>query len=304
MEGRMTQLAVVRALEALGFNLNEGRAYASLLVLGPSTGYEVSQHAGVPRSAVYAVLRKLVSEGAARREPGPPEKFSATPPEALLGQLERRFELSATELRTAIDSLEVEPSVPDAFGVQGYDRILEEASRLAREAVSTLVVSGWPRELRHLAPDLQHAARRGAFIVTFSHALVPESVPGLHFSYGLKEPDLEAFWKHKLVLVADDRKSILGATDRAAEDRAVVSETSAIAEIAVSQICLDITLLAQRHRHDVGAVMAKILGDRVGRLDSLLAPHPKPELGVDVTPPASQPPKAPKPKRKGDKRPR
>lgn len=294
----MIQIAVVRALEALGFNLNEGRAYAALLVLGPSTGYEVSQHAGVPRSAVYAVLRKLVADGAARREPGPPEKFSATPPDALLGQLQRRFDASTEDLRSALESLDVEPTVPDAFGVQGYDRILEEASRVAREAERTLVVSGWPRELRHLAPDLQHAARRKVFIVVFSHALVPESVPGLHFSYGLKEPDLEAFWKHKLVVVADDRRSILGATDRASEDRAVVSETSAIAEIAVSQVCLDITLLAQRHRHDVGAVMAKILGDRVGRLDSLLAAHPKAELGVAVTPPASTPPKPMKPKKK------
>ncbi len=300
----MTALTVVRALETLGFNLNEGRAYAALLVLGPSTGYEVSQRAGVPRSAVYAVLRKLVSEGAARGEPGPPERFSATPPDALLDQLKRRFDSSTEDLRTAIENLDVEPTVPDAFGVQGYERILEEAARVARGAEKTLVVSGWPRELAHLAADLEVAAHNDVYIVVFSHALIPTAVPGLHFSYGLEEAGLEAFWKHKLVVVADDRRSLLGATDRAPEDRAVVSETSAIAEIAVSQVALDITLLSQRHKHDVGDVMAKILGDRVGRLDSLLTPQTKPELGSTAgsnTPQPSKPkakPKA-KPKRRG-----
>ena len=83
---------VVGALEALGFNRNEGRAYASLLAAGPSTGYEVSQHAGIPRSAVYAVLRKLVAEGVARRTPGPPERFLAISPESLCAQLQKRFD--------------------------------------------------------------------------------------------------------------------------------------------------------------------------------------------------------------------
>ena len=49
-----------------------------------------------------------------------------------------------------------------------------------------------------------------------------------------------------------------------------MSETTAIAEIATSQIALDITLLSQRTKRDVQSVMAKMLGSRVGRLDTLL----------------------------------
>ena len=47
-------------------------------------------------------------------------------------------------------------------------------------------------------------------------------------------------------------------------DNAVVSETNAIAEIATSQVALDITLLSQRQKRDVQGVMAKMLGHRVG----------------------------------------
>src|SRR2546429_10028910 len=122
----MTQLGVVRALEALGYNLNEGRAYAELLVRGPSTGYEVGQHAGIARSAVYTVLRKLVADGAARREPGPPARFTATRPDALLAELERKFQGSVASLRQAVAELAAAPTAPDAFGIPGYDRILAE----------------------------------------------------------------------------------------------------------------------------------------------------------------------------------
>lgn len=278
----MSEQDVIRALEALGFNLNEGRAYSALLSQGPSTGYEVSQHAGVPRSAVYSVLRRLVSAGAARTSPGPPERFSATPPDALVGLLRKRFDTQSEALLDVIARLDVTPSVPDAFSVQGYDRILEEAGRVVQSAKETLVLSGWARELSLLTSEVGDAKRRGVFVVAFSHAALPESLAGVRFSYGLAEADLEAFWKHRLVVVADDRRSLLGATEQSPTDRAVVSETAAIAEVAVSQVALDITLLAQRHGRGVSEVMAAMLGDRVGRLDSLLAKGASPELGGEL----------------------
>lgn len=64
---------------------------------------------------------------------------------------------------------------------------------------------------------------------------------------------------------------LIGATEMTDRDIGVVSETAAIAEVATSQIALDITLLARRTKKDVRGVMAKMLGVRVGRLDSLLS---------------------------------
>lgn len=277
----MTQADVVDALVALGFNLNEGRAYAALLRLGPSTGYEVSQRAGVPRSAVYAVLRRLVDDGAARSLAGNPEKFMATPPDALLDLLRSRFEGSRQTLEDAIDRMDVTPAVPDAFSVKGYDRVLEEASRIAASAKDLLVVSGWPRELARVEKDMIAAQKAGAYVVVFSHAKLPDTVPGVHFAYALPEAGLEEFWEHRLVIVADDKRTLIASTEQRDDDTAVLSEASAIAEFAVGQVALDITLLAQRYGHDVSAVMARILGDRVGRLDQLLAEGNAPELGVN-----------------------
>ncbi|MEZ4437890.1 MAG: helix-turn-helix domain-containing protein [Polyangiaceae bacterium] len=277
----MNQSDVVDALVAMGFNLNEGRGYAALLRLGPSTGYEVSQRSGVPRSAVYAVLRRLVDQGAARSLAGNPERFMATPPESLLTLLQKRFQASTDTLTHAIERMDVAPAVPDAFSVRGYERVIEEASRIVSSAKDRLVVSGWPRELLRLESELDAAKRRGVYVVIFSHAELADSLAGLHFSYSLPEAQLEEFWEHRLVLVADDRKTLIGATEDRESDTAVLSETPAIAEFAVGQVALDITLLAQRHRCDVSAVMARILGDRVGRLDRIRTDTIQPELGVE-----------------------
>ncbi len=276
----MSESDVVDALIALGFSLNEGRAYSALLTGGPSTGYEVGQRAQVPRSAVYGVLRRLVATGAARSIPGPPERFVAVPPDELMALLRKRFDAQEEDLEKALRTLDVEPQVPDAFTVHGYDRVLEEARQLVEGARDRLVLSGWPRELTQLERELADAQARGVYTVLFSHAALPASLAGVHFSYGVTEQDLEAFWKHRLVVVADDVRTLIGAAEQAPDDSAVLSETPAIAEVATSRVALDITLLAQRFGQDVERVMARMLGERVGRLDRLMAEGVTPTLGA------------------------
>ena len=48
---------LISQLAKFGFTQNEAKAYLTLLKQSPATGYEVSQHSGVPRSAIYEILR-------------------------------------------------------------------------------------------------------------------------------------------------------------------------------------------------------------------------------------------------------
>jgi sugar-specific transcriptional regulator TrmB len=272
-KARMGEPDVVTALVELGFSLNESRAYGALLQESPATGYEVGVRAQIPRSAVYGVLRRLVAAGAARAIAGSPERFAPAPADELLVMLRKRFEGSADALEDAIRKIDSTPSAPDAFSVRGYARVLEEAERLVHGAQSRVVMSGWPREIERLLPELKRATKRRVYLVVFSHAALPR-VPGEVFSYGLDESALEEFWKHRLIVVADDIRTLIAATEMTDKDNGVVSETPAIAEVATSQIALDITLLSQREKRDVQGVMAKMLGHRVGRLDTLLARKP------------------------------
>ena len=282
----MSQEDMVQAFVALGYSLNEGRAYSVLLQSGPCTGYEVSLRSKVPRSAVYNALRRLVASGAARSVAGTPERFVAAPSETIIHLLRQRFEAAANRLENAIQSLEVGENVPDAFSVYGYSRVIEEAKRLIDQAEQRILISAWPREVLLFQQSLEKAVglrKVRAFI--FSHALPPQNVPGIFFSYGLEESALEAFWKHRLVIVIDDRYTLIGSTENITSDSAVISETRAIADLAVNQITLDITLLAQRYEQDIGGLMSEMLGSRVGGLDELLANNPVPLIGHQVRAP-------------------
>jgi HTH-type transcriptional regulator, sugar sensing transcriptional regulator len=270
----MAEPELVAALVELGFSLNESRAYHALLLESPATGYEVAARARIPRSAVYGVLRRLVSTAAARCIAGTPERFVPAPAEELLAVLRKRFDSTANTFEHAISQLDTTPPVPDAYSIRGYERVLEEAERLISGASARLVISAWPRELERLRADLKSASRRGVYLVVFSHAALP-ALPGQIFSYGLDESRLEKFWKHRLVVIADDRRTLIGAAEMTAQDQAVISEMAPIAEVATSQIALDITLLSQRTGVDVQPVMARMLGDRVGSLDELLDAEPE-----------------------------
>jgi sugar-specific transcriptional regulator TrmB len=270
----MADTDILGALAQLGFSLNESRAYAALLQESPATGYEVGVRAQIPRSAVYRVLRRLVTVGAARAIAGTPERFVPAPADEVLTLLRKRFEGSAKVLEDAIRTLDTKPPTPDAFSVRGYNRVIEEAERLIRGSENRLVISGWPREINALLPELTKAKKRKVFVVVFSHARL-ENTPAETFSYGLEEADLERFWKHRLVVVADDTRTLIASTELNDKDHGVISETAPIAEVATSQVALDITLLSQRTHRDVQEFMAKMLGNRVGDLDSLLEQHGK-----------------------------
>src|SRR5258706_359378 len=89
-------------------------------------------------------------------------------------------------------------------------------------------------------PALDAAARRKVRIICFSFCALDE-LPGRVFSYGLEEKDLEAFWKHKLILVVDHARTLMGGTEPTEKSEAVATGHPAITEVALNNIALDIT---------------------------------------------------------------
>jgi sugar-specific transcriptional regulator TrmB len=76
-------------LTPFGFTPTESLVYATLLRLGPSTGYAVARGARLARANAYGALEGLVSRGAATRTPPParPARYRPTDPQALIAQL-------------------------------------------------------------------------------------------------------------------------------------------------------------------------------------------------------------------------
>jgi len=76
-------------LTPFGFTPTESLVYATLLRLGPSTGYAVARGARLARANAYSALDGLVSRGAASRTPPPdrPARYRPTDPQSLLAHL-------------------------------------------------------------------------------------------------------------------------------------------------------------------------------------------------------------------------
>jgi len=76
-------------LTPFGFTPTESLVYATLLRLGPSTGYAVARGARLARANAYGALEGLVSRGAATRTPPPqrPARYRPTDPQGLVAQL-------------------------------------------------------------------------------------------------------------------------------------------------------------------------------------------------------------------------
>ena len=76
-------------LTPFGFTPTESLVYATLLRLGPSTGYAVARGTRLARANAYSALEGLVTRGAATRTPPAvrPARYRPIDPQALLAQL-------------------------------------------------------------------------------------------------------------------------------------------------------------------------------------------------------------------------
>jgi predicted transcriptional regulator len=270
----MTRDDLLESLTELGFSTNEARAYRGLLVESPATGYEIAQRANIPRSAIYAVLKRLEDNGLVARVEETPARYAPLPPSDLLGVLRRKFEGSLRSLDDSIRRMRPPPPPVDLWNVSGYDEVLERAGSLIESAERFVFLSVWRREAARLQAALEAAAKRKVKIIAFSFCALELGnwgVPGRVFSYGLEERDLEAFWKHKLILIVDHARTLMGGTEPAERSEAVVTGHPAITEVALNNIALDITLLSQRKRLDATESMVEMLGDRLGSLDPLVS---------------------------------
>jgi sugar-specific transcriptional regulator TrmB len=266
----MTRDDILDSLSALGFSTNEARAYKGLLVESPATGYEIAQRASIPRSAIYAVLKRLEDDGLVARVEESPARYAPLPPQDLLGVLRRRFEGSLKGLDEAVRRLRPPPPPVDLWNVSGYEEVLDRAESLIQAAEKFVFLSVWRREAERLLPALEAAAKRKVKLITFSFCALDDH-PGRVYSYGLEEQDLEAFWKHKLILVVDHNRTLMGGAEPGDKSEAVVTGHPAITEVALNNIALDITLLSQRKKLDATESMIEMLGDRLGSLDPLVS---------------------------------
>jgi len=260
---------IVAALQRLGFTSSDARIYLALVKRHPATGYELAAGSGVPRSAIYATLSQLESRGLVNAVQRRPTRYRPLEPERLLAQLDARFREDIEELRAGFANLARPAADSRTWTVTGYAAMLEQARALIAGSLETIHASLWRREADALAEPLRRAADAGRRIVLFSFTPLPD-VPGRALSYGIPEAELERHWPHRIVLLADRRRALLGGAADSQDNQALVSEDPALVETAISNLVLDITLYGHRFGADTSVVVAG-LTTRLAPIEELLA---------------------------------
>jgi sugar-specific transcriptional regulator TrmB len=164
-------------LTPFGFTPTESLVYATLLRLGPSTGYAVARGARLARANAYSALEGLVSRGAATRTPSSerPARYRPTDPQVLLAQLAtlqgEALDRLGRELRDF--SRPAEPVTREVAGVRAVANLLMQlVARAERSVQGVLTLELW----RPTLPAWRRAGERAALQVR-AHGGMPTDPP-------------------------------------------------------------------------------------------------------------------------------
>jgi sugar-specific transcriptional regulator TrmB len=149
-------------LTPFGFTPTESLVYATLLRLGPSTGYAVARAARLARANAYGALEGLVTGGGAVRTPPPgrPARYRPTDPQVLLAHLATLQGEALDRLARALrdSSHPGEPVTKEVAGSRALaNLILRLVARAERRVDGVLAAELW----RPTLPAWRHATRTG-----------------------------------------------------------------------------------------------------------------------------------------------
>ncbi len=259
---------LARKMTELGFTQYEAKAYISLLQHSPVTRYELSKNSGIPRSAIYDVIRRLESYGAVSALSTQPERYIPLPPDEFLNMLSQRYQKRLEDFRNSLQEIKTAIQPGHLWNITGYTHLIAKAREMIQEAQEEIYISAWRREIREIEQDLRDAEKRGVKIVIFSFTRIPQI--GLVYSYGLEERQLEKIWDHKLILIRDRMELIMGEANKQYERQAAWTKNKAIVQIATNHIILDITLYGLRAGVDVSDAVIEMHPGEFETLGKLL----------------------------------
>lgn len=263
------------ALKSFGFTSNEAKAYLSLLQNNPATGYEVSGKSGIPRSAIYEILKRLESTGMVSCVDTNPTRYIPLPPDHLFDLLENSFNANLDTLKDSLKNVNTDLEVGDLWNIRGYDSMIDRARNMIRNAKHSVYLSIWRTEYEKLHADLKDAEKRGVELVIFSFCDLPVDM-GRVFAYNLDTDRLQDVWSSKILLVADRDSALLGGVEMLPTNKVAWTRNSAIVAIALNYIILDLTLFGQRYKIEMGSVISEMLQGDIHNLEDLLSEDHEP----------------------------
>lgn len=254
---------IVTKLSAIGLTRNEALAYLTLLESDEpegTTGYEVASRSGIPRSAVYTVLRRLETQGAAFSTGDKPARYLPTDPGRFLSQVRESTNVRLEQLQSTLAAVPKRPQPEPIWVVSRYAEVMHRLELMIRGARESIYLSVWSRELDGLRSALDSVAGKELHRVLHSPDAVAEQPPGFACWTGDAGSDGERnTWHHKALVVVDGAQAYIGGTEPNADNHGVWTSNPSLVDVATNHIILDITLLARARGADPSVDVAPMI---------------------------------------------
>lgn len=263
----MTDL--ILKLNQFGFSQNEAKSYVSLLQKSPMTGYEISQRSGVPRSAIYEILKKLELRGIISSDGGKPLNYTPVHPDELFLKLTSQFEHNLDELKQSVSELNFNNHGEKHLIIKGYQALIDQARTMINNAENSIYCSVWNREFEQIKPQLENADKKGIEVISFSFTKMDTKLKN-SISYNLDEEKLRNIWHRQLMVIVDKQTVLLGGADQNPNNKSIFTDNPAILNIALNYLILDLTLFSDRKNLNLDDLISNMMIENSGKLEDLL----------------------------------
>ncbi len=278
----MIEEEIAEKIKRLGFTTYEARAYLALLKSNPVTRYELSKNSGVPRSAIYDIIRKLEHIGAVSAIYTEPERYVPLPPEQLFELLERQFKERVEEVRKSLADFSTKIEPGHLWNIVGYENMIHKAREMITRAKKSIYISVWARECERLQLEIEDAIKRGIMVIAFS--FTPLKIPSEQvYSYNIPDEELARIWDRKIILVIDQNELLMGEADDRLNKKTAWTDNKAIVDIATNHMILDITLFGIRKKVDVSRTVIAMESSGFENLGKMLNSYHTDEMKILAT---------------------
>jgi Cd2+/Zn2+-exporting ATPase len=249
------RLNLIDELLSIGFTEYEARVYLALLADHPTTGYQISKDAGIPRSMVYEALGRLEARGAVlktREEKA--TLYRPVAPDLLLDRYAQEVTARIESLRSGLAPFFMREDEGRLWNFSGRREALQYAAELIAGARRELMLVLTDADVAELLPLLIAAYGRGVALGVILTGQADEP-PGQVVRHPPHETELHGM-RETLIVVADEREFLIASGHATAS--ATVTTNHNMVLIARQFIWME--LFAQR-------IFARLGDDLLARLD-------------------------------------
>ena len=214
-------------LTAIGFTEYEAKVYLALLKEHPTTGYQLSKLAGIPRSMVYEALGRLDVRGAVlKTEEAKATLYRPMPPDALLARLTDEHRRRMDVLRVGLNTLYTARDEGHLWTFTGEDSVLSYAQDMITHAASETMLVLTDANLLRLRDMILQAHERGVSVGALLTG--EENLPVGQIAYHPPRESQLHKLADSLIVVVDEQEVLIASSTLTSYTATVTTNTNMV----------------------------------------------------------------------------